>query len=919
MTNSAQEPGPGVIQIEGLTHFYGARKALADFSLSVSRGETLALIGADGVGKSTLLGVIAGTKRRQTGSVRVLGRDFSDDIRREEVKAKIAYMRQGLGYGLYPSLTVLENISFAARLFGLSDRETKRKLPRVLGATGLSPFQDRQANKLSGGMKQKLQLCCCLIHSPELLILDEPTTGIDPLSRRQFWALLDELRNESPGMTLVAASAYMEEAARFHRLVAMNDGKILFAGRYDEIIAYTQAQSLEEAYAKLLAEGKNEAITPVIIPKLHGERGQPVIEASGLSKSFKDFIAVDNVDINVSRGEIFGFLGPNGCGKTTTMKMLTGLITPSSGAAKLFGDPINPNDIGSRRRVGYMSQAFSLYQELSVSENLRLHAIIYCEAGDVEASIRRALTTFELEEYADSRPMALPLGIRQRLQLAAACLHEPDMLILDEPTSGVDPLARDRFWQMLIDLSRQKNVTIFISTHFMHEAEWCDRISLMNNGKLLAVGSPGEIKERCGAKSLDEAFIWFLNRDAEPPVSHCLVDIAENARGEIADDETEVLVWRLRERLRRIIAFAACEFAGVTRNWTRLAFAVLGPALLLWVAAHAISFDLEKVEFTAIDHDRSTISRELLSHFSPPYFRRNAQASEGIGGTTQLLANGRIQMVLEIPPGFGRDTLAGRKPEVAVYIDGSKPFVASNIRAYAAGVVAKYFETLSQESAMPAQPPAVTIEPRFSYNPGFQSIVAMVPGFIMVSLTLFPAMMTALGIVREKEAGTISNLYSSPGSRAEFLIGKQIPYILLSMMAYFVLIAVAVLITGVSIKGSLFAMSIGALLFVFAVTAFGLLVSAIATSQVAAIFGTAIICLIIAMNFSGLLYPISTLTGVHYWVAIGTPTSWFQQIALGCFTKGLGFFDFQRVYLALAGFGLLYFLAARAFLRKQEK
>jgi len=286
---------------------------------------------------------------------------------------------------------------------------------------------------------------------------------------------------------------------------------------------------------------------------------------------------------------------------------------------------------------------------------------------------------------------------------------------------------------------------------------------------------------------------------------------------------------------------------------------------------------------------------------------------------TQALAKGLVQMVVEIPPGFGRDAAAGHKPEIAVYIDGSKPFVASNVRAYAAGVVARYVETLSRESGMPAQPRAVSVEPRLSYSQDFRSMVAIVPGFIMVSLTLFPTMMTALGIVREKDVGTITNLYSSPGGRSEFLIGKQIPHVCLSMVAYFILIAVAVFIAGISIKGSFLAMTLGAFLFIFAVTAFGLLVSALATSQVAAIFGTAIICLIIAMNFSGLLYPVSTLTGARYWIAVGTPTSWFQQIALGCFTKGLGFLDFQRFYLALAGFAGLYFFAARAFLRKQEK
>jgi ribosome-dependent ATPase len=907
------------IEIEGLTHRYGEVVALDGFSLSVSEGETLALIGPDGVGKSTLLGIIAGIKRLQRGGVWVMGCDFSNESQREEVQGKVAYMRQGLGFGLYPTLSVLENIRFVSRLFGLSDQEIDRKLPRLLRATGLYPFLQRKTNKLSGGMKQKLQLCCCLIHSPDLLILDEPTTGVDPLSRRQFWALLDELRDESPKMTLITATAYMEEAARFNRLVAMNDGKILTVGGYEEILARTQSQTLEMAYSKLLAAGRNEAVGSVVFPKLASGRGASVIEAFGLSKAFKDFIAVDNVDIDVARGEIFGFLGPNGCGKTTTMKMLTGLLSPSSGTAKLFGAPVNVNDIGARRRLGYMSQAFSLYQELSVRENLHLHAIVCCEEADIEPIIHRALLEFELEDYSSSRPMTLPLGIRKRLELAAACLHEPDILILDEPTSGVDPLMRDRFWQILVNLSRNKKVTIFISTHFMNEAEWCDRISLMNNGKLLAIGSPSEIVERCGADNLEEAFIWFLERDGVPAQDSLQPSQHETVVDRpYANESVSSAVFLLGERLRRIFAFASCEFAAVARNRTRLAFTLFGPALLLWVAAHAISFNLEKIKFAAIDLDQSEISRDLLSQFSPPHFQRIGQADGSPQASTQALVDGHAQMVVEIPPAFGQDALAGRQPEVAVYIDGSKPFLGSTVRGYAAGVVANYLENLSRESGGPAQTPVVSIEPRLSYNQDFKSMVAIVPGFIMVSLTLFPTMMTALGIVREKDLGTITNLYSSPGGLSEFLIGKQIPHICLSMVAYFILIAVAVFVTGISMKGSFFALTLGAFLFIVAVTAFGLFVSAIATSEVAAIVGTAIVSLIIAMNYSGLMYPVSTLTGGRFWIAVGTPTTWFQQIALGCFTKGLGFLDFQRSYLALAGFATLYFIAARAFLRKQE-
>ena len=365
--------------------------------------------------------------------------------------------------------------------------------------------------KLSGGMRQKLGLCCALIHDPDLLILDEPTTGIDPLSRRQFWELINRMRSRRQGMSVVVATAYMEEAERFDWLVAMDAGKVLAAGSPAELKARTGTATVEDAFIALLPEQQRRGHQRLQMPPRRILDAEPVISARDLTCRFGDFTAVDRVSFAIERGEIFGFVGSNGCGKTTTMKMLTGLLPPSEGEALLFGRPLDASDMSSRYRVGYMSQSFSLYTELTVRQNLDLHArLFHLPAQKAKARIAELVERFGLKDYLDQRALDLPLGIRQRLSLAVAIVHEPEMLILDEPTSGVDPLARDRFWELLIDLSRNQGVTIFVSTHFMNEAERCDRISLMDSGRVLATGTPADLIKARGVATLEDAFISYL-------------------------------------------------------------------------------------------------------------------------------------------------------------------------------------------------------------------------------------------------------------------------------------------------------------------------------------------------------------------------------------------------------------------------
>ncbi|QED91444.1 ribosome-associated ATPase/putative transporter RbbA [Eikenella exigua] len=915
---------PNAIEISQLSHAYGKVQALRGVSLAIGRGATVGLIGPDGVGKSTLLSLIAGVRTLQSGEVRVLGHNVAHKAEREALLPRIAFMPQGLGKNLYPTLSVYENIDFHARLFGLNKYQRKQHIKRLMQSTGLAPFADRAAGKLSGGMKQKLSLCCALVHNPDLLILDEPTTGVDPLSRRQFWTLVRELRAENPGMTVLVATAYIDEAEQFEQLLAMDDGRILAHGRTQEILAQSGCATLEQAYIKMLPEGKqthwDDSQLPPFIPD---DSLPPAMEAHNLSKRFGNFTAVNHVSFRIRQGEIFGFLGSNGCGKSTTMKMLTGLLDASEGEATLLGEPIDAGSTAVRQRVGYMSQAFSLYEELSVRQNLVLHARLYRLGEKSNAAIEAVLRQFELADLADATPAALPLGVRQRLQLAAACLHRPQVLILDEPTSGVDPAARDMFWQYLFRMAREERVTIFVSTHFMNEAARCDRISLMHRGRVLAVGEPEELRRRQHADTLEEAFIRYLEQDEAAEAAERLPEtqrlpetngLPENQRlPETHAAPSGLLYW-----LSAVFTFARREGKELLRDRIRLMFALLGPLVYLISGSLGVSFDVNEMDFAVLDQDQSHYSRELTQEFdSSSYFRQRASlaARDDINA---VLTNGSARMVIEIPPGFGKDLTLGRRPQLAFYFDGSWPFVGENLSGYAQGILNRYMAELYRERGIRIDTGG-GLQTRFIYNPTFKSINALTPGFLMLSLMMIPAMLTALSVVREKEIGSIMNLYSSPASTFQYLFGKQLPYVLLSFLSYLILLGVVVFGLGVPLKGSFIALTAGVLCFVFASTGFGLLVSTFVRTQVAAIFAAAILAMIPALDFSGMIYPASTLSGAGKWIGIFSPTSWFQTISLGVITKGLGWRDVDTLCGTLLLFFAAYWLAAGLLLKKQEK
>ncbi|MBB5575971.1 ribosome-associated ATPase/putative transporter RbbA [Rhizobium paranaense] len=902
----------GAIRLTAVTHRYGARTALDAVDLAVPPGCLAGLIGPDGVGKSTLLGLAAGTIRIQRGQIEVLGGDMAEIRHRRAVCARIAFMPQGLGRNLYPTLSIAENLDFFGRLFGQSSRLRRARMDELLRVTGLFPFRDRPVGQLSGGMKQKLGICASLLHDPDLLILDEPTTGIDPLSRRKFWELIDHIRAQRPQMSVVVATAYMEEAERFDWLAALHGGRLIATGSPAEIMQRVGQQSLETAFTALIPNIVAEQ-SPLIATSRAIADGAPAIEAEGLTCRFGDFVAVDHVSFRIPKGEIFGFLGSNGSGKSTTMKMLTGLLPATEGAARLFGQPLKAGDIDTRKRVGYMSQAFSLYSELTVRQNLELHARLFSmPADEVESRVAKMLAEYDLTEVANQRPEDLPLGIRQRLQLAAAVIHRPEMLILDEPTSGVDPVARDAFWRSLITLSREDGVTIFLSTHFMNEAERCDRISLMHAGKVLAIGSPAELCAKRGKATLEETFIDVL---AE-------ADMGGNTG---ADDEATVFSHQHRSPQRffdpgRLWAYARRETLEILRDRARLVFALLGPAILLLTFGYGISFDVEHLPFAVYDQDQSAESRQLIESLQGSrYFEEKGSIASADDLQTRL-QTGELRVGIEIPPGFGRDLMRQEKPEVSVWLDGAMPFRAETARGYLSGLVASYLADASaRQTGRIVSPYPINIESRFRYNQDFKSANAIVPSVIMLLLVLIPAIMTALGIVKEKETGSIANFQATPVTRIEFLLGKQLPYVVIAFVSFLTLLLMTRTIFGVPIKGSISLLVVGTIFYVFATTAFGLVVSSFVRSQVAAIFATAIVAMIPSVNFSGLLVPVSSLSGGGRAMGLLFPAAWYQPLSVGVITKGLGLTELWPNLLALAAFGIVFIGAALAALKKRSE
>jgi ribosome-dependent ATPase len=550
-----------------------------------------------------------------------------------------------------------------------------------------------------------------------------------------------------------------------------------------------------------------------------------------------------------------------------------------------------------------MTQSFSLYGELTVRQNLILDARLYHMPSErAQARIDELVRRFGLGPHLDALAEELPMGLRQRLSLAVAVLHEPKILILDEPTSGVDPVARDSFWELLAELSRKEGVTIFVTTHFMNEGMRCDRISLMHAGRVLACDQPHKLIEGRGAASLEEAFIAYM----EDAIGDQAPAAAVKAKPPPAAEKPS----KIPLPVRRMLAYSRNEAIQIARDPVRLAFAFAGSALLMLIFGFGITTDVENIRYAAFDRDQSPESRSYLDQFrgARDYFAEARPIASDLEGLKRLQSDD-ISLILEIPPSFGRDQKKGSAPEILAHVDNAKPFRGETVAQYVRGV---------HRTFLPQKADAA-VQERYMYNPTFESIHSIVPSVPALLLILIPAILMTVSIVREKELGSIINFYVTPTGRLEYLLGKQLPYVAIGMINFFILAALANVVFRVPVKGSFLVLTLCTLLYVMATTAIGMVTSTFVKTQVAAVFITAILTMQPTIQFAGLLQPVSTLEGTAR--AIGTiwPTSYYMHSSRGAYTQGLRPALMVRDMVVL-GCTVPILLALSAFgLKKQDK
>ena len=479
---------PPVISLKNVSKKYKKNHALREINLDVIPSEITGIIGPDGSGKSTLLKICSGVLTYE-GTATLMNKDLLKSP--EAAKKHLSFMPQGLGLNLYMDLSIDENINFFAAIKNVSDAERDKLKDKLLEATGLSPFKDRLAKHLSGGMKQKLGICCSVISNPDILLLDEPSTGVDPLSRRQLWELLNSFITET-GTTLVLATSYMDEAERCHSVRFLHEGEIIYTGDPEQLM--TEEKDLEKAFFEMLLEGKELPVYDIPFNVNLSKDDSSAITISGVSKYFGSFKALDNISLTIKRGEIFGFLGPNGAGKTTLLKCILALLNPDEGSINVLGMQSGSAEL--KKIIGYMSQVFSLYGDLTVRENIELYGSLYnIDRTAFKERMKWVIEVSDIAGMENAIVNRLPLGIKQRLALGCSTLHLPSVLILDEPTSGVDPVARRSFWQLIRMLSDKMGITVIVTTHNMVEADYCDRIAIMNEGRVIEIENPENLRK----------------------------------------------------------------------------------------------------------------------------------------------------------------------------------------------------------------------------------------------------------------------------------------------------------------------------------------------------------------------------------------------------------------------------------------
>ena len=945
-----------LIVAAGLTKRFApaAAPAIDDLTSQVSTGRVTGLVGPDAAGKTTLLRLFAGLLLPTQGRLTVCGVDPAVDLAR--LRQDVSYMPQR--FGLYEDLSVAQNLKLYADLCNVTGSERDQAFEKLLAFTDLARFTNRLAGNLSGGMKQKLGLACALIRKPRLLLLDEPSVGVDPISRRELWKMVYELVDE--GIGVVWSTSYLDEAERCADVLLLSEGKLLYSGppkeltrrvagrsflvsgaslagrkllaqaikRPDVLDGVIQGSSVrlvmrknarapsardlgaadlkiepvpprfEDAFVDLLGGAPKEESALAGSPSKSqtpsaGNRGtsnggaaadsnrQPVVEADGLTKTFGDFTAADDISFQIGRGEIFGLLGPNGAGKSTTFKMMCGLLKPTAGSARVIGLDLYAAAGAARAQLGYMAQKFSLYGDLSVRQNLACFSGIYGLSGARRSeAMARVVAAFKLEPYLDSNSSELPLGFKQRLALACATMHDPAVLFLDEPTSGVDPLTRREFWSH-INAMVERGVTVMVTTHFLDEAEYCDRIGLVYRGRVIAEGSPDELKDRVRSDertepSLEDAFISLVEEfdrnegrtpDAAAQPSVMPRDALDHKQTtppapQSQESRAGMTLPPGPARLRRMIALVRKEGLQILRDPSSFLIAGALPLLLLLVYGFGVSLDLRRVPIGLVVEQPSPETDSFVASF------RNSRYFEGRvvhhrAAVVDDLVSGQIKGIVVLAADFSERLGRGETAPIQVLVDGSDPNTAGLVASY---VQLLWVNWLQQESVSlsglvnrPRAAPLISTEPRFWFNPELDSHYALLPGAVAIILTLIGTLLPSLVVAREWERGTMEALLTTQVTPLDLLVGKIVPYFLLGQMALVLSVGVTVFGFGVPFRGSLLALFAISSAYLAVTLALGLLISTVAKNQFAASQGALIVGFLPAFLLSGYIFEIDSM------------------------------------------------------------
>ena len=949
-------------------------QALADVSLTVGPGTLTALVGPDGAGKTTFLRLAAGLLSIDSGDLQVLGIDAAADP--QQIQSRISYMPQR--FGLYEDLTVQENLDLYADLHGVTAAERDARYPQLMTMTALGPYTNRLAGRLSGGMKQKLGLACTLVRSPDLLLLDEPTVGVDPLSRQDLWQIILHLVHEE-GQAVLMSTSYLDEAERCGQVVVLHQGKVLAQGAPAEVSAAADGrtflitppggQTARGLQARLLnqpgvvdavPEGGNVRLvrsteesanavlkdmqvkpTPprfedgfmmllrLAVPHdaaiVHDpdkpttrapahDHGEAVIQVEDLIRRFGSFTAVDHVSFEVERGQIFGLLGPNGAGKTTTFRMLCGLLAPSGGALRVAGVDLGHARASARQRIGYVAQKFSLYGQLTVSENLDFFAGAYNLRGERKRQrIDWALQHFELASLARLPSSQLPGGFKQRLAMAAALLHEPEILFLDEPTSGADPLARREFWQRITDLA-EHGVTVVVTTHFMEEAEYCDHVVILDAGHVLAQGTPADIRAHARPEpgklaTMEEAFIAIVEEGREGERREERGKGREKATPRLVSPRATRHSPRLAKLL-RIWTLVKKEYRQIARDPSSIAMGIVMPVLLIVLFGHGLSLDVKNVPVAIVLEEPSPDGLELAARFQlSPYF--DARLFTSMKEAEDAMLAHHVDGIVRIRSDYARN-VAWSDAEVQILVHGTDANRARIIQGYAQGAVAEW-TALRQAEGKPVVAGPVGLRDRMWFNEANDSHYFLVPGLVVLVMTLIGAMLTSLVVAREWERGTLEALFVTPVRADEILLGKTIPYFVLGMCGLALCLLAGKFLFGVPFRGSVLVLAAVSMLYLLVALGIGLWISTATKSQFVAIQLTMLVTFLPAMMLSGFLFDLRNMPAIVRVITYVLPARYYVGLLQTIFLAGNVWSVIWPNALVLAGMaGLLMVLCYRA-------